>query len=246
MGDQTAQFAETARRAAADAPVPTCPEWTLSQLVEHVGQTQHWVASIVEKRVPDPSQLPTSFAALPADPDDAGDRVVRRPLRHGQVVLGVVACVGVAVRVAAVRPDGAELPTTGRARARQRTASLSTNAYTAASLVADCARRVRAGRYGREMEIINLGKADGLPPVDWTAVVDKLDAGSVPAPDAANSRTTWLSTVNEDGSPHVTAVGALWMDGTFWFQRARVPARGATSRAIRGVRSRCLSATQTS
>jgi uncharacterized protein (TIGR03083 family) len=41
----------------------------LSQLVEHVGQTQHWVASIVEKRVSDPSQLPTSYAALPADQD---------------------------------------------------------------------------------------------------------------------------------------------------------------------------------
>ena len=68
------------------------------------------------------------------------------------------------------------------------------------------------------MEITNLGKADGLPPVDWAAVVEKLDAGSAPAPDAANSRTTWLSTVNEDGSPHVTAVGALWLDGTFWFQ----------------------------
>ncbi|GAA1304487.1 maleylpyruvate isomerase family mycothiol-dependent enzyme [Pseudonocardia xinjiangensis] len=67
--DQTAQFAETVRHAAADAPVPTCPEWTLSQLVEHVGQTQHWVASIVEKRVSDPSQIPTSFAALPADQD---------------------------------------------------------------------------------------------------------------------------------------------------------------------------------
>ena len=68
------------------------------------------------------------------------------------------------------------------------------------------------------MEITNLGKADGLPPVDWAAVVEKLDAGSAPAPDAANSRTTWLSTVNQDGSPHVTAVGALWLDGTFWFQ----------------------------
>ena len=65
--DQTAQLAETARHAPVDAPVPTCPEWTLSQLVEHVGQTQHWVASIVEKRVSDPSQLPTSVAALPAD-----------------------------------------------------------------------------------------------------------------------------------------------------------------------------------
>ena len=68
------------------------------------------------------------------------------------------------------------------------------------------------------MEIINLGKADGLPPVDWAAVAEKLAAGSAPAPDAVNSRTTWLSTVNEDGSPHVTAVGALWLDGTFWFQ----------------------------
>ncbi len=68
------------------------------------------------------------------------------------------------------------------------------------------------------MEIINLGEADGLPPVDWADVVEKLDAGSVPAPDARNSRTTWLSTVNEDGSPHTTAVGALWLDGAFWFQ----------------------------
>ncbi|HEY3630899.1 MAG TPA: pyridoxamine 5'-phosphate oxidase family protein [Jatrophihabitantaceae bacterium] len=68
------------------------------------------------------------------------------------------------------------------------------------------------------METINLGKADGLPPVDWTAVVEKLDAGSAPAPDGVNSRTTWLTTLNEDGSPHVTPVGAMWLDGTFWFQ----------------------------
>jgi pyridoxine/pyridoxamine 5'-phosphate oxidase len=52
----------------------------------------------------------------------------------------------------------------------------------------------------------------------WAAVTEKLDAGSAPAPDAHNSRTTWLATVNEDGSPHVTAVGALWLDGAFWFQ----------------------------
>jgi Pyridoxamine 5'-phosphate oxidase len=68
------------------------------------------------------------------------------------------------------------------------------------------------------MEIINLGEADGLPPVDWAGIVAKLDTGSAPAPDGMNSRTTWLSTINEDGSPHVTAVGALWLDGTFWFQ----------------------------
>src|SRR5690348_11603638 len=41
-----------------------------------------------------------------------------------------------------------------------------------------------------------------------------------------NSRTTWLSTVNEDGSPHVTPVGALWLDGTFWFQTGRRTRKG--------------------
>jgi hypothetical protein len=68
------------------------------------------------------------------------------------------------------------------------------------------------------MEIVNLGTADGLPPVDWSIVVDKLETRSVPAPDSPNSRTTWLATLNEDGSPHVTAVGALWVDGSYWFQ----------------------------
>ena len=97
------------------------------------------------------------------------------------------------------------------------------------------------------MDSENLGAADGLPPVDWAGIVEKLDAGSAPAPDGMNSRTTWLATVNEDahsslytiapftcltgrsascrtetvnedGSPHVTAVGALWVDGAFWFQ----------------------------
>jgi hypothetical protein len=68
------------------------------------------------------------------------------------------------------------------------------------------------------MEITNLGQADGLAPVEWTAVAEKLDAGTAPAPDAVNSRTTWLSTTNQDGSPHVTPVGALWLDGAYWFQ----------------------------
>lgn len=68
------------------------------------------------------------------------------------------------------------------------------------------------------MEVINLGAADELPPVDWATVVERLDAGSAPDPAAHNAHTKWLTTVNEDGSPHVTAVGALWLDGAFWFQ----------------------------
>ena len=68
------------------------------------------------------------------------------------------------------------------------------------------------------MEIKNLGIADGLPPVDWGEIVEKLSDGSPPARDAHNARTTWLTTLDEDGRPHVTAVGAVWLDGTFWFQ----------------------------
>lgn len=71
------------------------------------------------------------------------------------------------------------------------------------------------------MEIVNLGAGDGFPPVEWTAVTETLDAGSAPAPDAHNSRTTWLTTVNEDGSPHVTAMGTVWLDGAYWFQTGR-------------------------
>jgi Pyridoxamine 5'-phosphate oxidase len=71
---------------------------------------------------------------------------------------------------------------------------------------------------GDVVDTINLGAMDGLPPVNWADIVQELDAGSPPAPGAHNARTTWLSTVNEDGSPHVTAVGALWLRGTFWFQ----------------------------
>jgi hypothetical protein len=68
------------------------------------------------------------------------------------------------------------------------------------------------------VKITNLGAADGLPPVEWAGIAEKLEAGSAPAPDAHNARTTWLTTINPDGSPHMTAVGAIWLDQTYWFQ----------------------------
>lgn len=68
------------------------------------------------------------------------------------------------------------------------------------------------------MKVTNLGVADGLPSVEWQVIADKLAAGSQPAPNAHNAKTTWLTTINDDGSPHVTAVGAIWLDGTYWFQ----------------------------
>lgn len=64
----TRRLAESAAAAGPGAAVPTTPGWTLADLVEHVGQTQHWVAEIIERRITDPARLPTEMAALPTDP----------------------------------------------------------------------------------------------------------------------------------------------------------------------------------
>ena len=66
--EHTRRLAESAAAAGPDAAVPTTPEWTIIDLVEHVGQTQHWVAEIIERRITDPTQLPTEMAVLPTDP----------------------------------------------------------------------------------------------------------------------------------------------------------------------------------
>jgi uncharacterized protein (TIGR03083 family) len=65
--EYTRRLAESAAAAGPDAAVPTAPQWTITELVEHVGQTQHWVAEIIERRITDPTQLPAEMAVLPAD-----------------------------------------------------------------------------------------------------------------------------------------------------------------------------------
>ncbi|GIF62355.1 hypothetical protein Ais01nite_03900 [Asanoa ishikariensis] len=66
--EHTLRMAESAAAAGPEAAVPTASEWTVADLVEHVGQTQHWVAEIIERRITDPAQLPTEMAVFPADP----------------------------------------------------------------------------------------------------------------------------------------------------------------------------------
>src|SRR3954462_11387123 len=66
--EHTQRLAESAAAAGFDAAVPTAPEWSITELVEHVGRTQHWVSEIIERRITDPAQLPTEMAVLPPDP----------------------------------------------------------------------------------------------------------------------------------------------------------------------------------
>jgi hypothetical protein len=71
------------------------------------------------------------------------------------------------------------------------------------------------------METTNLAEADGLPALAWSQVEAQLtDLLTHNDPRAPNRSTFWLTTLNADGSPHVTSVGALWHAGSAWFQTA--------------------------
>lgn len=60
---QSARFADALRGADLQQIVPTCPEWTLHRLAEHVGQAHRWVGEIVARRVTGPVQARELTAA---------------------------------------------------------------------------------------------------------------------------------------------------------------------------------------
>jgi PPOX class probable F420-dependent enzyme len=78
------------------------------------------------------------------------------------------------------------------------------------------------------MESKNLADLYGLPLLDWDRVEARLRKGVSQAPKTGgpDRHTCWLATINRDGSPHVTGVGALWFDGTFWFETGEATRKG--------------------
>jgi Pyridoxamine 5'-phosphate oxidase len=78
------------------------------------------------------------------------------------------------------------------------------------------------------MDTQNLASRYELPALDWSSVTDRLDAGCDQAPGSGgpDRHTTWLTTIDSDGSPHVTGVGALWVDGCFWFETGQTTRKG--------------------
>jgi len=67
----TAQLAAAAGACAPDDPVPSCPEWTVRDVLTHVGTGHRWVADIIERRVQDPvRQIP---APAPEQPEQWPD-----------------------------------------------------------------------------------------------------------------------------------------------------------------------------
>jgi len=78
------------------------------------------------------------------------------------------------------------------------------------------------------MDSRNLADLYNLPLIDWAAIQSRLARGVSQAPGAGgpDRHTCWLATINRDGSPHVTGVGALWFDGSFWFETGEQTLKG--------------------
>jgi hypothetical protein len=78
------------------------------------------------------------------------------------------------------------------------------------------------------METMNLAELYDLAPLDWDAVRAGLGPALTQAPGTGgpDRHTCWLTTINRDGSPHVTGVGALWVDDAFWFETGEHTRKG--------------------
>lgn len=77
----------------------------------------------------------------------------------------------------------------------------------------------------------NLAELYQLAPLDWADVRRTLEGNlsQVPGTGGPGRHTFWLSTIDADGRPHMTAVGAYWGDGRFYFTG------GPRSRKIRNI-----------
>jgi Pyridoxamine 5'-phosphate oxidase len=59
----------------------------------------------------------------------------------------------------------------------------------------------------------------GAPPIEWGRVSDVLARQLTQGPGTGgpNRHTSWLTTINPDGSPHVTPLGTVQVGGTWYF-----------------------------
>ena len=70
---ESAALVAAAESAGSDAPVPSCPDWTVADLLGHIGTVQRWAAGIVERRATEPDFR--GDGDRPADPGARADWV---------------------------------------------------------------------------------------------------------------------------------------------------------------------------
>ncbi len=62
------RFVAAAAEAGLDAPVPTCPEWVVRDVVLHNGEVHRWATAVVRSRATNLGQVPEDFLGpLPTD-----------------------------------------------------------------------------------------------------------------------------------------------------------------------------------
>jgi Pyridoxamine 5'-phosphate oxidase len=59
----------------------------------------------------------------------------------------------------------------------------------------------------------------GMPPIEWERVRETLtsDITQAPGTGGPGRHTSWLTTINPDGMPHVTPVGVVKLGGAWYF-----------------------------
>ncbi len=71
--NQTRELVEWIGDAEPATPIQTCPEWTLTDLVDHVGSTQRWVSRLVGEGISDPATaFSIGWESAPTEPSAWG------------------------------------------------------------------------------------------------------------------------------------------------------------------------------
>jgi hypothetical protein len=79
------------------------------------------------------------------------------------------------------------------------------------------------------MKTKNLADLYSLPPIEWSDVTARLDRDGIsqaPGSGGPDRHTCWLTTLDADGAPHTTGVGAQWQDGGWWFETGAATRKG--------------------
>ncbi|MFF2812207.1 maleylpyruvate isomerase family mycothiol-dependent enzyme [Streptomyces sp. NPDC058000] len=73
---ETLHFAELAKGADPATAVPSCPDWTLTELTQHVGALQRWFCTLLTRLVQEPPRSRDVELGLPESPEEYADWVV--------------------------------------------------------------------------------------------------------------------------------------------------------------------------
>src|SRR4051794_40460447 len=83
---EAARIAEVGRSHDLAAPVPCCPEWTLADVLKHVGVLQQWFAAMVERQSPQRLPFGEVDFGLPADAADYAEWLAARHVEVDKVL----------------------------------------------------------------------------------------------------------------------------------------------------------------